>query len=202
MSPMPPPPPDNTKKQIELFAEKLEKLRLSFEQYFLGFEKMAPLKQRNEVQNLLRNLSASPIKNTALKFRYDQLVARHNAMNQYWSRVLREIEDGTYQRDLFKLKIHEQESPEKAGGAGRGAAAGLAERLKSLPADGLSAVVKQYLTAREQAGEDLSKVDPAKVRESIKKQAEKIAQQYQCKSVSFRIAKEAGKVILKAVPKT
>lgn len=200
------PPPtgsDKTKKDLEALVAKLEQARYQFEQYFLGLERLAPLNLRREVDTLIRQLSTTQIKNTALKFRYDQQVARYNSLSQYWNRILRQIEDGTYERDLFKLKVHEQERQEQTAAGDKGAPppVHLDDKLAALPKDGFTAVVRQYLAAKQKAGENVAQADPAKVREMLKKQAEKLSQQFQCKAVQFKVVVEGGKVVLKATPK-
>src|SRR5262249_17871926 len=42
------------------------------------------------------------IRNTAMRFKLNTTVQRYNTYQQYWQRVCREIENGTYRRDLAR----------------------------------------------------------------------------------------------------
>src|SRR3990172_1463391 len=100
---------DAIDKEVDRLADELEKLRLAFEQYFLGLDKHEPVKLRETVVSLIRKYSGANIKNARTKFKYQQTVARYNTYTTYWDRVLRQIEDGLYERDVFKAKLHSRE---------------------------------------------------------------------------------------------
>ena len=44
------------------------------------------------------------ISNTALKFRFHSLIQRFTTLKTYWDRVQRQIEEGTYRRDLQRMQ--------------------------------------------------------------------------------------------------
>jgi hypothetical protein len=101
--------PEQAAKDVERLAQDIEKLRSSYEQYFLGLEKREPSDLRAAVIGQIRKYASSPIQNARLKFRYQQSVARYNTYTTYWDRILREIEEGRYVREVFKAKIHEHD---------------------------------------------------------------------------------------------
>ncbi|HEX2659603.1 MAG TPA: hypothetical protein VHU40_15070, partial [Polyangia bacterium] len=84
----------------------LERVRGLFEAHFLGIERRAPEVQRLELQRKLEAVRRTPTSNTALKFRLDTLVQRMTVLSTYWARTLREIELGTYRRDVLKAQRH------------------------------------------------------------------------------------------------
>src|SRR5207245_1285762 len=86
---------------LDEMTKSLEELRKGYEQYFLGLERVEPAKLRAKVVGFIRKYAGAAIQNARLKFRYQQTVARYNAFTTYWDRVLREIEDGKYERDVF-----------------------------------------------------------------------------------------------------
>ena len=45
-------------------------------------------------------LRREQIRNTGLRFKLETAIQRYNTYQQYWQRIVREIENGTYQRDL------------------------------------------------------------------------------------------------------
>ena len=89
---------------VEELGRKLEILRVRYEQYFIGVEKVAPSMMRMEVVRMMRDLEQLKIKNTAIKFKLRTVVQKFTSYSTYWNRTLREIEDGTYKRHVDKAK--------------------------------------------------------------------------------------------------
>ncbi|MBQ9396633.1 MAG: hypothetical protein IJU23_14100 [Proteobacteria bacterium] len=90
--------------KIGEFEKKLEVLRVRYEQYFMGIEKVAPAMLRMDVTRIMRDLEQMKIKNTSLKFRLRQGVQKFTSYSTYWNRVMREIEEGTYKKHVDKAK--------------------------------------------------------------------------------------------------
>ena len=90
--------------EIEVLVEELEqrvdRLRALYEQYFMGIEKLEPTVPRKDVERRLWVLRREQIRNTGLRFKFNMIVQRYNTYQQYWQRILREIEAGTYKRDV------------------------------------------------------------------------------------------------------
>ena len=116
-------------RQIAELEPKLERLRALYEQYFLGFEKIPPNVLRKEVDRTLWQLRRSPTKNTRLRFKLNQLVQRYNTYQQYWQRTMRQIERGTYRRDVIRAarKVGREEAAIVGGRQARSALRGLDE---------------------------------------------------------------------------
>jgi len=96
---------DNAQVEHELgeLELKLERLRALYEQYFLGLEKLEPRVLRKEVDRIFWTLRREQVRNTGLRFKFQMLIQRYNTYQQYWTRVVREIESGTYRRDIIKV---------------------------------------------------------------------------------------------------
>lgn len=90
--------------EIEILVDELEtrvdRLRALYEQYFMGIEKIEPLIPRKDIERRIYVLRRVQIRNTALRFRFNNTIQRLNTMQQYWMRIVREIENGTYKRDV------------------------------------------------------------------------------------------------------
>jgi len=93
---------ENIEAILDALEQKVERLKVLYEQYFMGIEKIEPLVARKEVSRTILNLAKIQIRNTGLRFRYRTLVQRFNVYVTYWNRILREIELGTYKRDLLR----------------------------------------------------------------------------------------------------
>ena len=81
---------------------KIERLRALYESFFLGVEKRPPHGPRQELNRLMLETQQVSIRNAALRFRFQSLSQRFTSLATYWNRTLREIEAGTYRRDLQK----------------------------------------------------------------------------------------------------
>lgn len=103
----------NADKEIESEIEQLEKdmneLRATYELYFMGVEKLEPTTQRDLIKAKLRRWQEMRPRNTALKFKIQQLKARMVSQENYWQRTLRQREAGTYHRDKAKVDRREAE---------------------------------------------------------------------------------------------
>ena len=85
------------------FERKLERLKVLYEQYFIGIEKREPTVPLKEVVRLLHAIDQYQIRNTGLRFRFRTLVQKFNMYRTYWHRTLRAIENGTYGRDVARM---------------------------------------------------------------------------------------------------
>jgi len=92
--------------RVDELEKRLERVRATYEAYFLGLERRPPEVARQQVHHKLLELQAVPIVNTALRFRFQNLVQRFTQLAGHWNRTMREIEAGTYRRDLLKAARH------------------------------------------------------------------------------------------------
>jgi hypothetical protein len=83
---------------------RLERLRALYEQYFLGIEKLEPSVLRKDVDRRFWLLRREKIRNTAKRFKLQTLIQRYNTFQQYWQRICREMETGTYRRHLLRAE--------------------------------------------------------------------------------------------------
>jgi hypothetical protein len=93
----------------ELVAEletRVDRLRSLYEQYFMGIEKMEPHVPRKDVERRFQAMRREQIRNTALRFRFQMVLQKYNTYQSYWMRIMRQIEDGTYKRDVLRAKAN------------------------------------------------------------------------------------------------
>jgi len=207
-------------KEVEVLDGELDHLRTIYEQYFRGIERTEPFHQRDNIKRRLNVLHTTNIRNTALRFRVEQLVAKFNSYQNYWSRVCKQIEEGTYARDLFKARLHAREREERRRkGQGKGEEAapgedvdqeGTAPRDRpaaaARPAGGLSeeqvgAIYNAFVMAKRRCKEDPGAISAESLGSSLRRQIPAIMKQYKCRSVEFKVVIKGGKALLKAVPK-
>ncbi|MCA9618210.1 MAG: hypothetical protein KC731_04295, partial [Myxococcales bacterium] len=90
------------KQVLEDLEPKVERLKALYQQYFMGIEKIPPHVLRKDVERTIWLLRRTRFQNTQLRFKFQQIIQRYNTYGQYWARILREIEKGTYKRDLVR----------------------------------------------------------------------------------------------------
>jgi hypothetical protein len=83
---------------------RLDRLKVLYEQWFQGMERLEPQIPRKEVERRMVLLRKEQPRNTALRFRFQTLIQRYTTLQTYWVRVARQIEEGTYRRDLLKAR--------------------------------------------------------------------------------------------------
>jgi hypothetical protein len=82
----------------------LERVKVLYEQYFMGMAKVAPAHQHVDLERRMRDVTQLNIRNTALRYRFATITQKFGSYNTYWKRTLREIENGRYLRNLSKIK--------------------------------------------------------------------------------------------------
>lgn len=91
----------------ELEAD-LAELRAAYDLYFQGVERLPPLKKHDAYKKNYQKLKGSMIRQTAAKFRIETIGQKLLTYERLWERTLKEIENGTFKRDLAKLKRKDQ----------------------------------------------------------------------------------------------
>jgi hypothetical protein len=206
---------DQAAKELDLRLQdteaRLDRLRSMYEQFFQGIERTEPQQERKVIKKVVQELRTSSVRSTQLRFRINQIVSKLNTYETYWNRVTREIEEGTYQRDLFRARYHQRlrasqsqqseepkvDSPapaEKASKAPRQQPAGISE-------DQISAIYDAYNTAKRRCKESVTGLTRDGLAATLRKQVPAIIKQYNCKGVEFKVVIKEGRAILKAIPK-
>ena len=99
-------PPGSTEAisaRLEEMERKIDRLRAMYETFFSGVERQPPNAPRRELNRLMLEMQQVQIRNAALRFRFQSLSQRWTLMTTYWNRTMREIENGTYRKDVAKV---------------------------------------------------------------------------------------------------
>lgn len=189
---------------LDEFEEAVEHLRVSYEKYFAGVDKVAPVKERERVERSLRNLEKIHTASTALRFRLGGLRARLVTYKHYWNRVQRELEQGLSRRDLMRMrrglggpgrkKVYDQEAPTGAR-SGNGSS-----EDAPVNAEELRRVYEDLVRAKKAAGESTEGLTYAALCRKLTRETPKLLQKHRCTAVRFEVETIAGKVRLKARP--
>jgi hypothetical protein len=214
-------------EELDAIEERLAILQVSYEKYFVGIDRRPPDPERKAVSEKIRRLRTSQTKNTALRFRIQTIFTRLLTYERLWDRTLREMEEGTYRRDVFKARIRGQQ---RLGKQEPAAAPNGAQPPPPPPDDGpliappslppppprasqpppppahisdenLRRLYHTYLRARQQCGESVEGLSYDSVASKIRQQVPQLMQKHNARSVDFKVVIKGGKAILKAVPK-
>jgi hypothetical protein len=128
--------------RLEEMERKLERMRGLYESFFMGIERSPPEVLRRDMNRQILEMQQVPISNASLRFRYQAMTQRWVLLITYWNRTMREIEAGTFSRDLAKAKRHLS----KKGSA--------AITLEEALAMGIPASRAKAFVARQQAVQD------------------------------------------------
>lgn len=110
--------------RLDAIEESIELLKVAYERYFNGVDRIPPAREHEKVKRTVRELARLRLKTTALRFRANTLRARLVTYEQYWTRILKQIENGTFRRLLAESGRREvlmrQRRAERAQGLARG----------------------------------------------------------------------------------
>jgi len=177
-------------EDLQLLGAKIKQAKMEYDQYFLGNRPREPVLAKGEVQKIIAYWSNLPIRNTANRFRFNNLCARFFTFRRQWGEIVRKIEEGTYEphnlRARRRVPLDEADQPQ-----------GVPEiPAASVPAD--DAVCDAYLEARRACGQ--GGVARERVVALIRQQREAIREKFGCRDVLFRVVVEDGRPKLKATP--
>ena len=183
-------PQEKLAEEIDELEEGLTNLQVLYEKYFLGIDRRPPDQERKKVSTRMRELRTTMVKNTALKFRIQTQFAKLISFERMWDRTLREMEDGTYKRDVFKAKWRQnQEKPKEKP-----------VKAPEIPDDKLRRLYDTYLVARQRCGEPTDGISYESVASRIRAQVPQLLEKHKAKNIEFKVVIKGGRAVLKAIP--
>src|SRR5690242_1012383 len=96
--------PEEIQIQLGEIETRIDRLRGMYEQYFIGIDKLEPYIQKKDVERRFEALRKVQIRNTALRFRFQVLLQRYTTYLTYWQRICRQIEEGTFKREIARVQ--------------------------------------------------------------------------------------------------
>ncbi len=178
--------------RLDKFEAKMQYLKIAYEKYFSGIDRMEPASERDELRRVVRELQRQHYPNLVQRHRFQMLRARFISMDNYLNRNLFMIERGTHPRFRFRADLADR----RRGMQNRVSAF---ERQRIREEQAYKSVFEKYVEARRACGQS-GDLDFARVRGALAKQVRMIKSRYKCDSVRFRIQVEGGRARLKAVP--
>lgn len=96
--------PLEIEQQINELEKDIDRLHALYNQYFMGIEKIEPSTARKNLDRKINALRREQIQNTAMRFRLQMQIQKYNSQSTYWNRICRQIENGTYVRQVALAK--------------------------------------------------------------------------------------------------
>ena len=187
-------PQEKYAEELNDLDEGISGLQVLYEKYFLAIDRKPPDQERKRISEKARELRTAAIR-TALKFKVNTLFARLIAFERMWDRTLREIEDGTYKRDVFKAKLRSGDRDEPRTGPVKPAAPSISDA-------NLRRLYDTYLVARKRCGMSTDGLTFDSMAARIRSQVPELMQKHKAKNIEFKVVIKGGKAVLKAVPHT
>ena len=91
-------------EQLDVVEKLLDRTKVLYEQYFMGIQKMPPAQLHRDIERKVRELTQLQIRNTSLRYRLTNVTQKFGVYNTYWRRILRQIEQGRYVRDIARAQ--------------------------------------------------------------------------------------------------
>ncbi|MDP2308308.1 MAG: MXAN_5187 C-terminal domain-containing protein [Pseudomonadota bacterium] len=189
---------------LDEIEQKMFVLKIDYEKYFSGLERIEPLRERETLRRFMRDLTDQPMNNSLQRFRYQTLKSRFQSLELYWQRNLVMVERGTHPKMRFRAdakKAHAPEPEAEAPALGAEQIEVLRKRQEAQEREerAYKMVYDRYMEARGKCGQGTD-ISFDAVREALRKQVRQIKSTYQCEGVKFRVVVEDGKAKVKALP--
>ena len=186
-------PQEKLAEDLDELEESIGNLHVLYEKYFLGIDRKSPEQERTRVSKRMRELRTTTVRNTMLKFRINTMFAKLISFERMWDRTLREIEEGTYKRDVFKAKMHAKEREE-------GQKKPVAAPKPEISDNQLRKLYDTYLVARQRCGEPTDGISYESVASRIRQQVPQLLEKHKARNIEFKVVIKGGRAILKAIP--
>ncbi len=187
---------------LEAIEKQIRLLQIEWDKFFSGIEKKPPTDLKTKVEAIIRRHANAEIRNNTERFRYQNMVAKYNTLNELWSKKLRAREEGkAFGVHGLKADILPPPAPAAPRPAGRAARAGGGGEFRvqnpERDLEAVRALYDNFLVARQRAGEN-APVKFESFQKLIGQQASRILSDKGAQAVDFRLETKDGKVSLKA----
>jgi hypothetical protein len=207
--------PEEISAKMDRLETRMAQLRNRYEQFFLGIERKPPHPEREAIRKELEQFKNVNITNTSVRFRYNSVWNRFLAYERMWLRTLRDIEEGRYSKDLFKLRLHRRERRDAAEEIDTSSfddetpdAAPPPARSNEKP-DGrgpseerLRALYAAYLTAKQECRQDTAGMTFEAMANQLREKVPGLLEQTKARAIDFKVVIKDGKAALRAVTKS
>jgi hypothetical protein len=202
-------------QEIAEIAAITERLRVHYQGFFMGLEKVPPTVLRDQLERRIRESILNDATQAFFKFRFQASVSRYRTMSVYWDRIMRDLEMGRTTRDKLRAQkgygtaanMGELETPKmrrikKAAMADAGdESVDVAGGQIGAPAVApVNDVFLDFLEARKSVGLPVEGITRAAFDRTLDKQRDIHTADPEVKDVQFSVKVKDGRVIVVARP--
>lgn len=194
-------------EELDRLEEDIRILKNKYDQFFGGRSKLPPLQERRNIEATIHEINKQKMRDNTRRFRFNQLLTRFNQYREFWSRKMREREEGPLD---FRRRQALMSEPEPAAPLSRPVAApdssvtsGKAEPYVKVAGGSDGEALRRIYEQVEKEHLKMGKLPPMTIEqlgEMIAKQSESIRSRYHVDTIGFRVETIDGKVKLKAKP--
>jgi len=198
-------------EELAQFERDIRQLKVEYDQFFGGGRKRPPTEIEWRLEQLVKRYAdRSGELKMAQRFRFNNLTQTYAKYKDIFRKKMKQKEEGTVQRhfgaaakaiEAERAKTH----PKEHGSAAKSAETAPFRMTCSEPEKEMEDIGRFYealLSAKEQAGEDISKFSREEFNEFVKKKTRDLQKQKNCKDVEYVVEVVDGQVKLKAFVKS
>lgn len=163
-------------QKITQLSLELDNLRSTYDLYFSDQLRREPSKEHAEWKRKFNALQSSDTKSTGQKFRLKNLQSRYIQLSTLWSKICKQIEEGTYRREKFLSQRSKQNER--------------SEDLKDTQntEKWIDSVYEKILRASSKSGAQIPQKD--KFTESLKLQVKQFRTKHPHKKLEIKVLKD------------
>lgn len=187
---------------LDFFDESLRRLKTNYDLFFNGARKLPPMEDRRRLDALVQELAKDPVRDNALRFRYNTLLSRYNQFRELWGRKMRELEEGPMdwrKRNAAMRQPITRSEPPTPSRVTYTDAESYVRVGPSTNGEALLELVSQINDANRKLGKN-GAVSLEQVTQMVAKQAESLRSRFNVSTIGFKVDINEGKIKLKAKP--
>ena len=177
--------------ELDAFEQNLSELRNLYEQHFSGIIVQPPTKLHDETKREIRRLLRAPFKNSATRFRLRTVISRYNTYATYWERVLKQKEEGTYVKDIFKAELREKIAEDVKQASSK----------NSKTEQSIKLLYKSVQSAMKSSGFKADQINYDRFKGAVEKKVSELRKANPNSKLSIKVAINNGRVSIKASAK-
>tara|TARA_B100000959_G_C14839639_1_gene565466 strand:- start:369 stop:941 length:573 start_codon:yes stop_codon:yes gene_type:complete len=185
------------KQDINLLTDALRELRMLYDKYFAGQLRLEPRRERDDFEQKMRVLKRLRDLPTEERFRLQSLQASFVSYSSYWNRLNRQIDEGTFKRDVrraTRMAPREKVQPAKSKSDYI-----LSEKPSQKDLPWIDQIHSEFVERRKACGES-TKISKTALDKLLRKEAAAIRKSTRCGEVCFKVQIKDGRAVLKAKP--
>ena len=167
------------------FEAAITRVSREYDAFLYGSTGRLPAESRRQLEALARTVSNQKMDAASDRYRFNTLIGRYNAQIERWDRAVREKEEG---RGRFARAAARPNAP---------AVASVQVRVGESPD---RALFDRYVRAKEDRGEDVTRLSFERFREQLNREREKLRERTGKSDWEFDVAADSERVRLAVRP--